>query len=74
MSDDCDIDGAYRRTVSALKELLRVEYELHNRVYAPWKCNDLECPRFSKAMSRDCRCFVDKRGAHLNAVRRELGV
>lgn len=55
-----------------LRELLRCEYHLHASIMSPWNCSEEACPCFANPASTCCDCYMEKKRAHVAAVRKEI--
>lgn len=57
---------------SALRDLLRDEYNRGHRLDSPWDCVESECPGFKNPMRKSCGCYQDAAKAHTAKVLKEI--
>ena len=65
--------SAMAKRIEELRELLRIEYSLRNRLESPWCCVEGDCPYLGKPTPKTgCACFLGNQRMHQDAVKREL--
>jgi len=56
-----------------LTDLLRDEWQLHNRLDSPWSCVSEDCPYLGKPIPRSgCKCFTEARTKHAAKVQEAI--